>query len=422
MQRSGEKPAVLPNAICLVPENSFYQYCGSKNSDSEVDHSQLFHLCRNALLWLVGYSANSFYCSIKAPSGMCTCTLCSHRGLPYGAFMWASSSCPVTAVNGSANRSSLWPRFTTPGQWGLQEGRPAHPLAHTASRGPHWPGVVNRGQRELRLAEPVDAAGTGNKTAHKVLSTAFQILTDVSHLSMMKQEMLETNNVITFNGLANSSNYHTFLLDEERSRLYVGAKDHIFSFNLVNIKEYQKIFWPVSHTRRDECKWAGKDILKECANFIKVLKAYNQTHLYACGTGAFHPVCTYIEIGRHPEKMIAFHASEMWEWGQSRTLMALETIQMAQEDDQILTYLGPYTCLHADNFLFSPHQQFGCLICHVTTDFLIRASQIILLMGITETPGKGAKEETLDMLVEVLSMEAIQGLDIVNRVVQIVLC
>lgn len=53
--------------------------------------------------------------------------------------------------------------------------------------------------------------------------------------------MLESNNIINFNGLANSSSYHTFLLDEERSRLYVGAKDHIFSFNLVNIKEYQKV-------------------------------------------------------------------------------------------------------------------------------------------------------------------------------------
>lgn len=45
---------------------------------------------------------------------------------------------------------------------------------------------------------------------------------------------------------------------------------------------------------------------KECANFIKVLKAYNQTHLYACGTGAFHPICTYIEIGHHPEVKLAF--------------------------------------------------------------------------------------------------------------------
>lgn len=124
-------------------------------------------------------------------------------------------------------------------------------------------------------------------------------------------EMLESNNVITFNGLANSSSYHTFLLDEEWSRLYVGAKDHIFSFNLVNIKDFQKIVWPISYTRRDECKWAGKDILKECANFIKVLEAYNQTHLYACGTGAFHPICTYIEVGHHPEVKLT-HKKRFW--------------------------------------------------------------------------------------------------------------
>lgn len=37
-----------------------------------------------------------------------------------------------------------------------------------------------------------------------------------------------------------------------------------------------------------------------------MLKAYNQTHLYACGTGAFHPVCTYVEIGHHPEVKLAF--------------------------------------------------------------------------------------------------------------------
>ncbi|XP_039201124.1 semaphorin-3A [Crotalus tigris] len=127
---------------------------------------------------------------------------------------------------------------------------------------------------------------------------------NVPRLKLSYKEMYESSNIATFNGLVNSSSYHTFLLDEERSRLYVGAKDHIFSFNLVNIKDFQTIAWPVSHSRRDECKWAGKDVLKECANFIKVLKAYNQTHLYVCGTGAFHPMCTYIEVGGHPEDNI----------------------------------------------------------------------------------------------------------------------
>uniref|UniRef100_A0A671RY87 Semaphorin-3ab-like n=1 Tax=Sinocyclocheilus anshuiensis TaxID=1608454 RepID=A0A671RY87_9TELE len=40
---------------------------------------------------------------------------------------------------------------------------------------------------------------------------------------------------------------------------------------------------------------------KECSNFIKVLQPFNQTHLYVCGTGAFHPVCAYVEVGKRPE-------------------------------------------------------------------------------------------------------------------------
>uniref|UniRef100_A0A8C6PMX1 Sema domain, immunoglobulin domain (Ig), short basic domain, secreted, (semaphorin) 3Ab n=1 Tax=Nothobranchius furzeri TaxID=105023 RepID=A0A8C6PMX1_NOTFU len=113
-------------------------------------------------------------------------------------------------------------------------------------------------------------------------------------------EMLESNNLITFEGLANSSAYHTFMLDEEKGRLLVGAKDHIFSFNLLNISKDQ-IAWTASSTRRDECKWAGKDLSRDCANFIKVLLPFNQTHFYVCGTGAFHPVCSYLEVGKKPE-------------------------------------------------------------------------------------------------------------------------
>lgn len=48
-------------------------------------------------------------------------------------------------------------------------------------------------------------------------------------------EMLESSNLVTFTGLANSSGYDTFLMDEERGRLLVGAEDHVFSFDLVNI-------------------------------------------------------------------------------------------------------------------------------------------------------------------------------------------
>uniref|UniRef100_A0A3P8ZCM0 Uncharacterized protein n=1 Tax=Esox lucius TaxID=8010 RepID=A0A3P8ZCM0_ESOLU len=115
-------------------------------------------------------------------------------------------------------------------------------------------------------------------------------------------EMLESSNLITFNGLANSSGYDTFLLDEERGRLLVGAEDHIFSFDLVNLnRDHKQIAWPATPSKRDECKWAGKDLGKECSNFIRVLQPYNATHLYICGTGAFHPICAYLEMGKRAE-------------------------------------------------------------------------------------------------------------------------
>lgn len=40
---------------------------------------------------------------------------------------------------------------------------------------------------------------------------------------------------------------------------------------------------------------------KECNNFVRVLQPYNQTHIYVCGTGAFHPVCSFLEMGRRAE-------------------------------------------------------------------------------------------------------------------------
>ena len=39
----------------------------------------------------------------------------------------------------------------------------------------------------------------------------------------------------------------------------------------------------------------------ECANFVRVLHNYNHTHVYACGTGAFHPTCAFIELTGHRE-------------------------------------------------------------------------------------------------------------------------
>ncbi|TMS05177.1 Semaphorin-3ab [Larimichthys crocea] len=148
-----------------------------------------------------------------------------------------------------------------------------------------------------------------------------QTKNNVPRLKLSYKDMLESNNLVTFEGLANSSAYHTFLLDEEKGRLVVGAKDHIFSFNLLNVsRDYVQIPWPASPTRRDECKWAGKDLSRECSNFIKVLQPFNQTHIYVCGTGAFHPVCSYLEVGKKPEDSVFRLESHVENWQREEPL------------------------------------------------------------------------------------------------------
>lgn len=39
----------------------------------------------------------------------------------------------------------------------------------------------------------------------------------------------------------------------------------------------------------------------DCVNYVKIVHHYNRTHLYACGTGAFHPTCAFVEVGHRIE-------------------------------------------------------------------------------------------------------------------------
>uniref|UniRef100_A0A8C6SZ47 Si:dkey-49n23.1 n=1 Tax=Neogobius melanostomus TaxID=47308 RepID=A0A8C6SZ47_9GOBI len=48
----------------------------------------------------------------------------------------------------------------------------------------------------------------------------------------------------------------------------------------------------------------------ECANFVRLLQPYNKTHIYACGTGAFHPKCNYLHLGHNSEPLFMLSHSE----------------------------------------------------------------------------------------------------------------
>uniref|UniRef100_A0A673FUP3 Semaphorin-3F-like n=1 Tax=Sinocyclocheilus rhinocerous TaxID=307959 RepID=A0A673FUP3_9TELE len=120
-------------------------------------------------------------------------------------------------------------------------------------------------------------------------------------------DLRSTGTAHHFSFLLNTSDYRILRMDEDHDRMYVGSKDYILSLDLHDInREPLIIHWPVSPQRKTECVLSGKDTNGECGNFIRLIEPWNRTHLYVCGTGAYNPVCTYVNRGRKPMEYI-FH-------------------------------------------------------------------------------------------------------------------
>uniref|UniRef100_A0A3B3ZDK9 Semaphorin-3C n=2 Tax=Periophthalmus magnuspinnatus TaxID=409849 RepID=A0A3B3ZDK9_9GOBI len=112
--------------------------------------------------------------------------------------------------------------------------------------------------------------------------------------------------------------YRILHMDEDQDRMYVGCKDHVLSMDINNITSGTlKVFWPASNSKIEECQMAGKDPTHGCGNFIRVVQPYNRTHMFMCGSGAYSPVCVYINRGRRPEEQV-FHIDSKSESGKGR--------------------------------------------------------------------------------------------------------
>ncbi|TRY66863.1 hypothetical protein DNTS_033030 [Danionella cerebrum] len=112
-------------------------------------------------------------------------------------------------------------------------------------------------------------------------------------LSFQHSELVQSGRLLSLPMPA--GDLHTLLPDEDGRRLYIAIKDHLLSTSLDDItRNPKKIHWPANPDRVEDCIMAGKNLQTECANFLRVLELYNQTHLYACGTGAFNPRCAFI--------------------------------------------------------------------------------------------------------------------------------
>ncbi|XP_030646338.1 semaphorin-3E [Chanos chanos] len=107
--------------------------------------------------------------------------------------------------------------------------------------------------------------------------------------------------------------HSTLLLDEHEGRLFIGGRDSLYSLNLDKINTaHKQIYWPSSAEQTEDCLMQGRE-RPECANYIKLLQQYNRTHLLACGTGAFNPVCAFIRIndGVEGDKVFRLEADHL---------------------------------------------------------------------------------------------------------------
>ncbi|NXI93379.1 SEM3D protein, partial [Psophia crepitans] len=111
-------------------------------------------------------------------------------------------------------------------------------------------------------------------------------------------DLLKSNSSRLLLASGDGMDFQALLVDEDRAWLMVGAKNHIFLLHLDHpSREPEKIFWPASREQVEHCQLAGKNVETECANFIRLLQPFNRSHVFACGTGSYQPVCAFVQLG-----------------------------------------------------------------------------------------------------------------------------
>ncbi|XP_078080644.1 semaphorin-4F [Mustelus asterias] len=118
----------------------------------------------------------------------------------------------------------------------------------------------------------------------------------VPRKTISHQELQHMSSVKSFPQPHDTNSFNTFLVDQQSNRLYVGATNAIFILNLSSVAEDPfMIEWSVTEKDHQACIAKGK-AKDKCYNYIRIVKAWNETHLFACGTYAFDPHCAYINV------------------------------------------------------------------------------------------------------------------------------
>ncbi|XP_062891505.1 semaphorin-3F-like isoform X2 [Mobula hypostoma] len=137
------------------------------------------------------------------------------------------------------------------------------------------------------------------------MPTVLGELASAPRVNLSFKELVQSGTARPLNFLLDSGGFRLLHLDPDQERLYVGARDYLLALDLQNInREPLLIHWPAPAFRQDECRMAGKGRDNECSNFVRLIEPWNRTHLYVCGTGAFHPVCSFVYRGWRSEEYI----------------------------------------------------------------------------------------------------------------------
>uniref|UniRef100_A0A3Q1BUW5 Sema domain, immunoglobulin domain (Ig), short basic domain, secreted, (semaphorin) 3bl n=1 Tax=Amphiprion ocellaris TaxID=80972 RepID=A0A3Q1BUW5_AMPOC len=173
---------------------------------------------------------------------------------------------------------------------------------------------------------------------------------------LLSADLLSTNRSSIFSGHHGQLSLTAVFLDEYRDRLFLGGKDVLYSLLLgPTSSESREIYWPPLPGNREDCIQTGKEPQTECANFVRLLQPYNRTHLLACGTGAFQPMCAFISVGHRGEHVFTM--------------------------DPLNVENGRGKVPHDPSFPFASTFSGGELYTGLTADFLGRDSVIFRSMG-----------------------------------------
>ncbi|XP_037090869.1 semaphorin-5B-like [Pollicipes pollicipes] len=93
---------------------------------------------------------------------------------------------------------------------------------------------------------------------------------------------------------AGVTRFSEILFDIQKYQMIVGARNRLFRLSAKGLQELESVHWSVSEHEANMCKIKGQPAA-DCHNFIRVLHRHGE-RLLACGTGAFHPQCSWRNI------------------------------------------------------------------------------------------------------------------------------